>query len=250
MSDHFRAYFSGAEPENREAEAPGEGRVMAPARASDAMIDDYFGNTNSAPMQVEMPDAVPWTIETAEETARGDVSGVDEITPVADQTDNRGEQGLTYPPHMPPNANEVGYGPLGAPAPFVASQQLVDEQRIVLAIAHSIVSETRALLTQAKVADQAHFETFPFAAAVIGVTQVGYRHPNQLGYLFVASAAGLYLAESQSVGAGNMGIPVPIGTNFVAIPANCNLFVSSAGVALGVATSLYVITLSMGSTTL
>ena len=64
-----------------------------------------------------------------------------------------------------------------------------------------------------------------------------------------ASGNGLYVGTDQSVGSGNMGIPIQAGV-WLDIPANCNLFITSAGVALAQATSIYLMQLFMGATTL
>ena len=253
MADHFRDYFASAG-----ADAP-DGDVIDRVRdpgAADRFLSDYWGGGGRAPLPIDMPDAVPWTIQTAEETATGTPDGVDEITPREGPPQNPAENsGLAYPPHVPPGPEEVGYGQWGAPAPLVRSMA-PDEQRVVLAVAERLVAETRALLVQVKPAENAHFETWSFAdGKVIEPTQIGYRHPNGLGYLILASATGLLMGEDQQVGNGSMGIPVPIsgGTtshNFVSLPTNGNLWVSSAGATLSSAVDVWIVQLIMGTTTL
>ena len=223
-------------------------RVVSPERA-DKMVDDYFGGPQRPAMPLELPDEVPWTVQSAEEI--GEATGAVDVTgaPEAPQVDT---SGLTMPPHTPPGAAEIGYGLLGAPAPFVPSRTLELEQKIVIAVAEKIVAEQRPLLVQLKAAEGCHIETYPFAsgATVTPPVRVGTRHPNGIGYLILASGSGLYVGENQMVGIGNMGMPVPTGTDFLPFPANVDLWISSAGAELCQATSLYIVQLYMGATTL
>ena len=256
MPDHYADYWGPGQNQILEDRDMGESRVaerVVDPRQAERMVDDYFGGAGRPPIPLDLPDEVPWTVQTAEEV--GEASGAVDVTgaPEAPKVDT---SGLATPPHIPPGANEIGYGRLGAPAPFVASRTMELEQKIVIAVAEKIVAEQRALLVQVKVAEGCHLETWPFPdAAFVGSNgqapvRVGTKHPNGIGYLLLASAAGLYVGENQMVGIGNMGIPVPTGTDFMSLPANCDLYVSSAGVALGQATSLYIVQLFMGATTL
>jgi hypothetical protein len=217
---------------------------------------DYWGPL--APDPSFESDIVPQTIESAEQAAAFDTAGADLIPSREDPNQNpaRPDAGLIYPPHIPPGPQELGYGKWGEPAPFIPDLVNLRDQRIVIAIAERLVADQRPLLVQIKVAENAHLETWPFAnGVIIGSSgqvpvQIGTRHANAAGYLIIASAAGLYVGTDQSVGTGNMGVPIPTGTVWLPIPANCNLFVTSAGVALAQATSVYLQQLFMGSTTL
>jgi hypothetical protein len=242
--DHDAAYWR-----NDDGSGPDQVRERA-------YMEDYWGSGSVAPAPVAMSDEVPWTIQTAEATADGDTAGADVIPAREDVNQNPpgAEAGLIYPSHIPPGPAEVGYGKWGAPAPFIGSHQQMLDQAIVLTVAERLVADQRAILVQHKVAENAHMETFPFAnGAIVGSSppvQIGTRHANGAGYLLLASAAGLYVGTDQSVGTGNMGIPIQTGTTFMHLPINANLYISSANVALGQATSLYLIQLIMGSTTL
>lgn len=229
---------------------------------ADKFAKDYWGELPTAPGPtapgpMQNYDDVPWTIESAEAAAALSPQGADIIDTVDDYNQNPAtDAGLIYPSHVPPNSAEIGYGKYGAPAPFIPNLVNMRDQRIVLAIAERLVADQRPLLVQMKVAENAHLETWPFAnAAIVGSSgqapvQIGYRHANNLGYMLLASGAGLYVGTDQAVGTGNMGIPIPAGTSWLPIPANCNLFVTSAGLALSQATSVYLLQLVMGSTVL
>ena len=252
MPDNYDMYWGPRSNQVLEDADRGESRVqerVVDPRAAERMADDYWGSASQPPIPVNMPDEVPWTIQSAEEL--GEATGAVDVTgaPEAPQDDT---SGLTTPPHIPPGAAEIGYGRLGAPAPFVPSRQLELEQKIVIAVAEKIVAEQRPLLVQIKVAENCHLETYPYADGdtVTPPFRVGTKHPNGIGYLLLASAAGLYIGENQMAGIGNQGIPVPTGTDFLSLPVNCDLWVSSAGAALAQATSLYVVQLFMGTTTL
>lgn len=224
---------------------------------AEQFASDYWGPPAAIP-QFE-PDLVPQTIENAEQAAAVDTAGADIIASREDPNQNPAgsDAGLIYPSHVPPNSAEIGYGKWGAPAPFIPTDLNLRDQRIVIAIAERLVADQRPLLVQIKVAENAHLETWPFPInTIIGSSgqvpiQIGTRHANAAGYQIIASSSGLYVGTDQSVGQGNMGVPIPaLGANWLSIPANCNLFVSSAGVALTEVVAIYVMQLFMGSTTL
>jgi hypothetical protein len=250
VTDRSLAYFGAQAPQENEEDMLGE-RVFSP-RDTDADMDAYWGSASAGPLPIETLDEVPWTIQTADTVASEDISGVDQTG--ADPDPQVDVSSLAYPQHTPPNSAEIGYGRLGAPAPWIPSETAKRDQRIAITIVDKVIAETRALLVQQKISDHGHFETWTFANGAIIVanetTKIVEKHPNGFGFLILASAAGLYMGENQSVGTGNQGIPIPTGTSFVYFPINDNLYVSSAGAALSSAVSLYVVTCYMGGTTL
>ncbi len=250
MTDHAQRYWGQHQVDPEALDLSDV--IAAPPGAELRYLDDYWGSGGRPALPIEQPDPVAWTIRTAEDTAQQAQDGADVVSTTPDDTvpQNPPDARLVTPPLNRPGPHEDGYGDPSRPVPIIQSPQGLEHQRIITAIAERLVAETRALLVQPKAADNAHLETYPFGATIVPAVQLGYVHRQNLGYRIVASGSGLYVGESISVGQGNQGIPIPTGTTFLELPANMDLWVSSAGVALAQATSVYLITLIMGTTTL